>query len=742
MSNSRQSSTAANHVPSIHNNTKSRASDPASDPAMPSRAPASTMISTRDHSLESQTRTIQPSDNTEARTKGKFNSNQVHTKDRNVPSDVPTLASGGGSASASVTNVRDKITVAGNSNHAADKLNAGVSGSFKSHNNTQAQKLEIQQHKSQTAVLTETSNDGVVTCNDGTGTANRETHDDDAPISSEDLVKEEALCSNKRATPRKCTQSLPVRLSPKMNSGSPTPLAPANSIDNDSHTMDPPVSTDNQGDLCTTTPPVVSSQLSSEETAIPSEPVPEQEQKRTGQPQPAENSSLYPGPNYSINGGTHTMVHPAPTPGQQLPGRSLGAPSFNDGSGTLANQQYLIPGSSNGYTPPSHYYTPTGTFPGYSYSQYPGPHRYGYQLPQMNYQSLPMGSQPPGMVSQPPPGPSFNPSMQQPPYTSHPGVSSPGARSPLPSSVSTQMDSGYQSPPAREYRGYRIGNTSGMGSMYGSTAGDDAAPGAARENSFKNVGGGNVSQENQEALPETTPANDVSQGPQKNTFEGAEADNAVPGPQESVDGGPQPLENSPDSQANPAELGQPSIFGCTFCTRDCTPTLEQPTILCPCCGPTSNIRYCSQACIVGDAYGHKVRCQMYPAPGRVRSHANLPSEYVYFQDPIMPMHPSQDSREKFRQKTFMMFCFEGAFPQILRAWGRRAGNTIPRGVDIEETGKKTGSYYVFRSTATAPPTDPNKIYMPGQRKYYDRFNHDADVIFVSYFCCLFVVNES
>lgn len=161
--------------------------------------------------------------------------------------------------------------------------------------------------------------------------------------------------------------------------------------------------------------------------------------------------------------------------------------------------------------------------------------------------------------------------------------------------------------------------------------------------------------------------------------------------------------------------------GCTFCTRPCPGTRAQPTVLCPGCGPFSNIRYCSEACILGDAYGHKRRCQMIPAHQRIYTYRD-PSEYIYHRDPIISISSLAESREKFRQKTFVMFCSEQhrPYPQILKAWGRRAGNIVPAEIDIEEKGKKRGSYFVFRSTSDV--------------------GAETDVIFVSYIKFLFDLN--
>jgi hypothetical protein len=106
------------------------------------------------------------------------------------------------------------------------------------------------------------------------------------------------------------------------------------------------------------------------------------------------------------------------------------------------------------------------------------------------------------------------------------------------------------------------------------------------------------------------------------------------------------------------------------------------------------------------------------------------------------MEPYNDSPEKFRQKTFMMYCPGDSFPKILKAWGRRESNEIPEGVDVDENGKQTGSYFVFRSEKTAPTAAPHKVFLSGKNLVVDRFNHNADVIFVSHLYHLPATEES
>jgi hypothetical protein len=168
----------------------------------------------------------------------------------------------------------------------------------------------------------------------------------------------------------------------------------------------------------------------------------------------------------------------------------------------------------------------------------------------------------------------------------------------------------------------------------------------------------------------------------------------------------------------PSQRPPPQVYKCSFCREAIIPTLQTPLVFCYGCGPKCNIRYCSIACLLVDAYDHSSHCINYPASERMLGHTLLPQEYVYETNPIMSLLPHSDSAEKFRQKAFSIYCHYGPFPKLLRAWAKRT--PVPPGLqvtDMDDFQKRTGDYHVFSSRATA---------------LGPRCNPSADVIFVSF----------
>ncbi|KAG9233918.1 hypothetical protein BJ875DRAFT_463008 [Amylocarpus encephaloides] len=156
------------------------------------------------------------------------------------------------------------------------------------------------------------------------------------------------------------------------------------------------------------------------------------------------------------------------------------------------------------------------------------------------------------------------------------------------------------------------------------------------------------------------------------------------------------------------------IFKCSLCGDHGAATLVTPLVLCSGCGPAGNIRYCSIACLLADAYHHSLQCSNLPPSLKLVYH-DLTPHFIYEKDPIMPLDSSIETPEKFRQKAFSMYCRSGPFPAILKAWAKRnPGEMSLDGLDILEMQKRTGDYHVFRSSATASGV---------------RYNPGADVIF-------------
>ncbi|PQE32953.1 hypothetical protein CJF32_00001443 [Rutstroemia sp. NJR-2017a WRK4] len=141
-------------------------------------------------------------------------------------------------------------------------------------------------------------------------------------------------------------------------------------------------------------------------------------------------------------------------------------------------------------------------------------------------------------------------------------------------------------------------------------------------------------------------------------------------------------------------------FNCSHCTYRCYGTAQNPIVLCHGCGVSSNIRYCSVACLLADSMAHSSICMQHPDV--LRSIVPpCPEQYLYLLDPIISLDGGFNSPEYFRQRAFAMYCRSGQFPQLLRAWARKSSlvRTID-GHDLGESLNKTGHYFIFRSRAT------------------------------------------
>jgi hypothetical protein len=141
-------------------------------------------------------------------------------------------------------------------------------------------------------------------------------------------------------------------------------------------------------------------------------------------------------------------------------------------------------------------------------------------------------------------------------------------------------------------------------------------------------------------------------------------------------------------------------FNCSHCNYRCYGTVQNPIVLCHGCGVSSNIRYCSVACLLADSMAHSSYCMQHPDV--LRSIVSPCTEqYLYLLDPIISLNGGFNSREYFRQRAFAMYCRSGQFPQLLRAWARK--NSLVRSLDGHDLGKslnKTGHYFIFKSRAT------------------------------------------
>lgn len=154
-----------------------------------------------------------------------------------------------------------------------------------------------------------------------------------------------------------------------------------------------------------------------------------------------------------------------------------------------------------------------------------------------------------------------------------------------------------------------------------------------------------------------------------------------------------------------AEAPRPP-FTCSCCGITRRPTTAVPMYFCSFCGRLPNIRYCSRACLLADAFDHAGQCANIPESQSI-TNFDPPSQYVYDKDALFTIQElGNRSRELHRQKTFSMYCFSGPFPEVCNAWMKkhesRAG-TYPADFSEEASGKKiTGDYHVFRSEVSTP----------------------------------------
>jgi hypothetical protein len=179
--------------------------------------------------------------------------------------------------------------------------------------------------------------------------------------------------------------------------------------------------------------------------------------------------------------------------------------------------------------------------------------------------------------------------------------------------------------------------------------------------------------------------------------------------------GTEPMEsshyiNEPSNEINERPRHQAPDFSpvpyiCTYCQERTIASNENPVFLCSGCGPYSNIRYCSIACLLADAYGHSQRCMRLSASERYMTH-DIP-EPTYETNSIVPLSGYDESAERFRQRAFSVYCSSGDFPRLFMAWAKKFNYTRPQNFDVSESFKRTGEYAVFKSRATGPAQRSN-----------------------------------
>ena len=146
---------------------------------------------------------------------------------------------------------------------------------------------------------------------------------------------------------------------------------------------------------------------------------------------------------------------------------------------------------------------------------------------------------------------------------------------------------------------------------------------------------------------------------------------------------------------------------CSYCGECTIPCARPPQVLCSGCGPTSNVRYCSVACLLVDSMAHASVCMKYTAH-RPAFH-ELPGHFIYIENPITSEAGYVESPERYRQRAFSMHCSSGPFPKLLMAWMKKSSALLSgtSSIDPNETIKRTGDYVIFRSGSTQAPPQNN-----------------------------------
>lgn len=155
--------------------------------------------------------------------------------------------------------------------------------------------------------------------------------------------------------------------------------------------------------------------------------------------------------------------------------------------------------------------------------------------------------------------------------------------------------------------------------------------------------------------------------------------------------------HSYDHSSGPHSNPSAYVSNCTYCSTRVTASLQNPHVMCAGCGPTSNIRYCSIACLLVHAIDHATQCMNWPASQREMYHT-LPKIFIYEMDPIVPLDSFAESAEKYRQRAFSMYFHSRSFLGLFQAWARKTNYTpIIEGLKVSGSFEHIGDYTVFRS---------------------------------------------
>ena len=94
----------------------------------------------------------------------------------------------------------------------------------------------------------------------------------------------------------------------------------------------------------------------------------------------------------------------------------------------------------------------------------------------------------------------------------------------------------------------------------------------------------------------------------------------------------------------------------------------------------------------------------YPHYNRMDPHNMPPGVYEWERFYLAPVEQKteKETPERFRQRAFSMYCWQGHFPPVMKAYAKR--HEVPVGLagcDVNESFKKTGDYHIFRSGVSA-----------------------------------------
>jgi hypothetical protein len=150
----------------------------------------------------------------------------------------------------------------------------------------------------------------------------------------------------------------------------------------------------------------------------------------------------------------------------------------------------------------------------------------------------------------------------------------------------------------------------------------------------------------------------------------------------------------------------PAFAVCTYCMKLPSGGPESQ-VICPGCGPDHYVRYCSVACLLADSLDHSLCCLRRPTTPR-SFEPNLPQHIYRSLTPMAPpLTVSIETPERFRQRTFSIFCSSGPYPPILASWARKMNIDLHGVVNGTDWFKKAGDYAIFRSDSTGLPSRPN-----------------------------------